>query len=126
MAKVVVEVKCKDKVCPLCQEECIEPWETVCSRCWSYLSFLDQTHGTTYCQQIIDNKKVVIHLPPIIHRMVSIYYPLTPVERQERVRKITRKICSKCDKETGVGFEDKCWKCLWRFLMNEMLGNGKT
>jgi len=124
MSSIEVSVRCKSgKVCPLCHLECLKPFETICNRCWNFLGKIDRATGTTYQQQIKDNKRVVIALPKIIYKIQTCYYPLTPKERRERIRKIIVDVCLKCTKKAGMGFEDPCWSCLWRTLMNEIQGN---
>lgn len=126
MALTTIQVKCKSgKVCPLCHRECLESWETVCWLCWEFLEELDRMTGTTYQQQIKDKNKIVIGLPLIVHKIQTCYYPLTPEEKQKRIRKVIDNVCSKCTKKAGMGLEDPCWSCLWTALMNEILGNGK-
>lgn len=125
MSSAEVSVRCTGKICPLCRRECIEAWETICNACWVFLGKIDRITGTTFQQQIKDNKKIILYLPPIIHKIQTCYYPLTSEERRKRIGKIIDNVCSKCTKKTGMGLEDPCWECPWTALMNEILGNGK-
>lgn len=126
MASIQVNIKCKTgKICPLCQVECIEAWETVCNRCWNFLGEIDRITGSTHQQQVIDNKKVVVRLPAVIHKVQTCFYPLTPEERRRRIKKIIAEQCSECKKKMKAGYEDPCWTCPWQWMMNEILGNGE-
>lgn len=121
MAKIQVEVRCKSgKVCPLCRIACLQSWETVCSRCWEYLGNVDRMTGSTYQQQIRDNKKVVIYLPPIIHKIMGVFYPLSKEDRMKRVKRLTKRYCHPCQKDVS----HDCQNCWVHWLSNEILGNG--
>lgn len=52
----------------------------------------------------------------------KIYYPLSLVERQKRVKKVTKAFCTKCDKKALAGFDDPCWNCPLRWIQNEING----
>jgi len=50
----------------------------------------------------------------------QIYKPSSLVERQKRVKKITKDVCMKCDEKALAGYSDPCWKCPWRWVQNEI------
>jgi hypothetical protein len=54
-----------------------------------------------------------------------IYIPLSAVERLQRGKKVIRDKCAKCDKNMMAGYADPCWECPWRWILNEIVGNGK-
>ena len=50
---------------------------------------------------------------------------LKAVDRMKRVHKIVRDKCAKCTIPFMTGFDDPCWLCSWRWVMNQILGNDK-
>jgi len=62
----------------------------------------------------------------VVKELVPAFVPLRDIDRLDRVRKVSHDICSKCTATPMTGFNDPCWLCPWNWIMNEILGTGKT
>ena len=107
------------KLCQFCKRP-RKDWEVCCSRCWELIKLHDKLYGTNYIEQLLTYGTIITKSPsePIVIKLQTCYYPLTVEERLARAKKIARDKCRNCPR-------DSCEGCIWHWLMNEILGNGK-
>ena len=60
-----------------------------------------------------------------VKKLDPAFIPLKAVDRMERVHKVVRDKCAKCTIPSMTGFDDPCWLCSWRWVLNQILGNDK-